>query len=280
MFGILEIDYIVGLFLVGFLIVYMIDAMYSHRRSKKTGLLKLSNFTRGNSKNIPDATNNLNNDQIQRQENFITHHEFPPALLKKVHRAYPHISSTDSSLILAGLREFFLICHTAKMTTVSMPSQVVDVAWHEFILSTRAYEEFCQKAFGRFLHHIPAEAMQGTEYASEGIKRTWALACKREGIDPKTPIRLPLLFALDAKLEIGDGYKYSLDCRQPGSYPYCAMHIGEPWLPTALDSSSSKNSASLSPVGTSCGGGCGGLFGGESSCSSGGGCGGGSCGGD
>jgi hypothetical protein len=81
-----------------------------------------------------------------------------------------------------------------------MPSQVVDVAWHAFILSTRTYEEFCQNAFGPFLHHMPAEAMQGAEYASEGIQRTWALACKREGIDPKAPTQLPLLFAIDAKI--------------------------------------------------------------------------------
>jgi hypothetical protein len=194
MFGILGIDYILGLVLLGFLIVFLVDTMYSHRSSERKGLSEVSNFTRKKPKNTTDVKDKLNNDQNQHQENFITTYEFPPALLKKVHRAYPHIPSIDSPLILAGLREFFLICHAAKMNTVSMPSQVVDVAWHEFILSTRAYEEFCQKAFGRFLHHMPAEAMQGKEYASEGIKRTWALACKQEGIDPKTPTRLPLLF--------------------------------------------------------------------------------------
>ena len=47
--------------------------------------------------------------------------------------------------------------------------------------------------------------MQGTEYASEGIKRTWALACKRDGMDSKAPTQLPLLFALDAKLGIDNG---------------------------------------------------------------------------
>ena len=255
--------------------------MYSHRSSERKGLSEVSNFTRKKPKSTTGVEDKLSNNQNKRQESFITTYEFPPTLLNKVHRAYPHnIHSKDSPLILTGLRDFFLICHDAEMMPVSMPSQVVDVAWHEFILSTRAYEEFCQNAFGRFLHHMPAEAMQGTEYASEGIKRTWALACKRDGIDPKAPTKLPLLFALDAKLEIENGYKYSLDCRQPGSYTYCAMHIGELWLPTTVNPPSSMRTDSLHPVGNSCGGGCGGLFGGGSSCSSGGGCSGGGCGGD
>jgi len=278
MTGILGIDYILGLVLLGFLIVFLVDAMYRHRSSGRKDHSEASNFTHKRSKNTIDVNDYLDKDQNQRQESFITTYDFPHALLKKVHRAYPHIPPIDSPLILTGLREFFLLCHEAEGNTVSMPSQVVDVAWHEFILSTRAYEEFCQNAFGRFLHHMPAEAMQGTEYASEGIKRTWALACKREGIDPKTPTRLPLLFSLDAKLEIGDGYKYSVDCRQPGSYPYCAMHIGELWLPTYSDSTIASYHDSGLHVGSGCGGMFDGWFGGGSGCSSGGGCSG-SCGG-
>ena len=61
-----------------------------------------------------------------------------------------------------------------------MPSQVVDDAWHTFILFTRNYELFCRKAFGRFLHHTPAEAMAGQTTATEGIKRTWRIACQLE----------------------------------------------------------------------------------------------------
>jgi len=278
MTGIVEIDYILGLFLLGFLIVFLVDAVYSHRGSEKKAHSVVSNFTHKRSKNTIDAKDYIVEDQKQRQENFISAYEFPPALLKKVHRAYPHIPPIDSPLILTGLREFFHICHEAAMKTVSMPSQVVDVAWHAFILSTRTYEEFCQNAFGPFLHHMPAEAMQGAEYASEGIQRTWALACKREGIDPKAPTQLPLLFAIDAKLEIGDGFKYSLDCRQPGSYPYCAMHIGEIWLPTYSDSTIASYHDSGLQVGSGCGGMFDGWFGGGSDCGTGGGCSG-SCGG-
>ncbi len=81
-----------------------------------------------------------------------------------------------------------------------MPSQVVDDAWHEFILSTRIYGDFCRRAFGYFLHHTPAEAMA-------------------------TPT-----FAIDGLLNIPGGFTYRLHCDRDtsgiGSGVYCASHIG------------------------------------------------------
>ena len=37
------------------------------------------------------------------------------------------------------------------------PSHRVDLAWHEFILCTRAYQAFCEARFGRMIHHDPGE---------------------------------------------------------------------------------------------------------------------------
>lgn len=36
---------------------------------------------------------------------------------------------------------------------VPMFSAVVDEVWHELILRTRSYSQFCQETLGRFLHH-------------------------------------------------------------------------------------------------------------------------------
>lgn len=36
-----------------------------------------------------------------------------------------------------------------------MPSHAVDEAWHGFILCTARYSAFCDRAYGRFLHHHP-----------------------------------------------------------------------------------------------------------------------------
>ncbi len=67
-----------------------------------------------------------------------------------------------------------------------MPSQVADDLWHEFILFTRAYKEFCHKAFGRFLHRTPAAVLKaGEKEGNTGLRREWWQTCKLEGIDPR-----------------------------------------------------------------------------------------------
>lgn len=192
---------------------------------------------------------------------FIDRYEFPRGIRERVRRRYPHLTDNDLDLVFSALREYFHLSRKAGRRKLAMPSQVVDVAWHEFILFTRNYEAFCAKALGRFLHHTPTEAMPSRTMASDGIKRTWQLACRRAGIDPLAATAVPLLFAIDGQLAIADGFRYSLNCTalaaagSPASY--CASHIG---------------------CGGGCGGGCSGSGcggGGDSGGDGGGGCGGG-----
>jgi hypothetical protein len=159
------------------------------------------------------------------QLSYIERYRFHPGIKQKLKNKHPTLTDDQLDLVLQGLRDYFHICNQAKRRMVSMPSQVVDDAWHEFILFTRLYELFCQKAFGRFLHHTPAVAMATPIRAHSGIKLAWRLACQKETINPKTPRKLPLLFAIDKKLVINDGFFYSLNCI-PGSNEYCASHIG------------------------------------------------------
>ncbi len=170
------------------------------------------------------------------REAFIEDFRFPDGVAQRVRKRYPHLTDEDMTLVFAGLRQYFQMARLARRRLLSMPSQVVDVAWHEFILFTRNYQVFCDKALGRFLHHTPAESMRGPQDAQEGIRRAWRLACGIENISPRTPPRLPLVFALDDKLRIPDGFRYSLNClaaaaatqavNSDGSVTYCASHIG------------------------------------------------------
>jgi hypothetical protein len=96
---------------------------------------------------------------------------------------------------------------------VGMPSKAVDTAWHEFILHTRAYAQWCDIAFGKLLHHTPAEALGTSTARNDGLRRAWVWACKEDGIPPNEALSLPLLFAIDAKLEIEGGYRYLANCR-------------------------------------------------------------------
>ena len=156
---------------------------------------------------------------------------FPSGLARKVRQTYPHLDERQVAMVLAGLRDYFRIAQSAGRQMVAMPSQAVDVAWHEFILFTRGYRAFCDRVIGRFLHHTPAEHMASGEAARQGLRRTWRHACRLEGIDPKTPDRLPRLFAIDALLAIPDGFRYDLDCAEKGGIAgaadsFCASGFG------------------------------------------------------
>ena len=181
---------------------------------------------------------------------------FDASIQRRVAETYPHLTPTQVKEVLEGLRDYFYcVLMIRGKGMLSMPSQAVDEAWHAFILSTKAYESFCQRAFGKFLHHHPAETMQTRTQATIGIKRTWNLACRHEQINPALPSRLPRLFALDAMLMIPSGFVYSLNCmaaNNPSDSSYCASDIG------GGCGGGSSCSGGDSSDGGGCGGGCGG----------------------
>ncbi len=207
----------------------------------------------------------------QQRLNYINRYFFHKAIRNKVLGKHPQLTSEQLDLVFKALRDYFHICYLANKKMVAMPSHVVDDAWHEFILSTRFYTQFCNKALGRFLHHTPTEAMSSPTYAQQGIKRAWRLACAKENLNPKHPEKLPLLFAIDGMLNIDNGYIYHLNCMDANNSNkndgYCASHIG-----CASGCSGDSGSDSSSGFGSSC---LGGETGGDSDSGCGGGCGGG-----
>ena len=56
------------------------------------------------------------------------------------------------AMVLEVVRFLCLAAGSARTLT---PSRAVDDAWHEFILCTRSYGEFCARHFGCMVHHHP-----------------------------------------------------------------------------------------------------------------------------
>jgi hypothetical protein len=201
---------------------------------------------------------------------YIRAYVFPNGLFEKLRKKQPHLSLKDCQLVGHALRQFFLTYLKSGFGYVSMPSQATDDLWHELILYTKGYKSFCDRAFGRFLHHSPAIVLSSKHQANQGLRRVWWHACAEENINPRKPTRLPLLFAIDAKLDIPDGFRYSTDCSglrkrgdagADGGVIYCGG-----------DFSSSDFDGTTDGFGDS--------LGGDASSDAGDGCGGGGCGGD
>lgn len=185
---------------------------------------------------------------------YIQNYTFKPIIKKRLLKTYPHLTQSDLDLVFKALREYFKLSLHSKNSLLAMPSQVVDVAWHEFILVTREYSKFCKEAFGKYLHHTPTEVMNSKQKAQKSIQRIWRLSCQREGINPLNPTALPLLFAIDGVLNIEDGYRYALNC-DPTKGEYCASHVA---CSSTQSSGSDAHDADSSGCSSGCGGGCGG----------------------
>lgn len=160
--------------------------------------------------------------------NFISAYQFPAALNDKLIEKYPHLSAANADEIIEGLRSYFHICNMAQEQgeNLAMPSQAVDSAWHEFILHTKLYDQFCGQAFGQFLHHNPAQGMTSQTQAQLAMKMTFNQACILFNLSTKSPHKLPPLFALDARLNIPQGFNYSLRCLHENDGSFCLSNIG------------------------------------------------------
>ncbi|WP_202424160.1 hypothetical protein [Duganella lactea] len=81
-----------------------------------------------------------------RREAYIRDFMLPVGLFDKLRATYLQLSLKDCQLVAQALRQFFLAHLKSGRQFVSMPSQVVDELWHEFILYTKNYEQFCKRA--------------------------------------------------------------------------------------------------------------------------------------
>ena len=210
-----------------------------------------------------------------RRAEFIRTYRWPAGLLARLEKHRPGLARKDSALVSRGLRQFFIAYLASGKRFVSMPSQVADDLWHEFILYTREYDAFCRRAFGEFLHHTPAVVLSEHRKSNEGLRRVWWYCCKYESIDPVNPTRLPLLFALDAKLNIPDGFVYHPRCEELSKSGTGVAYCGGDFASSSIDGGTDGFGDGGGHGGHGGHGDAGGGHGGDG----GGGCGGGGCGG-
>lgn len=105
---------------------------------------------------------------------FIRKYTFPSGLRFRLDQAHPSFSGEQIALMLEGLRAYFQLVVANPRARLGMPSKAVDSAWHEFILLTQNYADFCNKAFGKFLHHTPHNGNQKEE--RDALAQTYGLS--------------------------------------------------------------------------------------------------------
>ena len=75
-----------------------------------------------------------------------------PNLVHKISKSL-NLEEAEIAAALSELIKFLYL--TAYYNTSLSPSKRIDLMWHEFILFTHTYEQFCHFHFKRFIHHQP-----------------------------------------------------------------------------------------------------------------------------
>jgi hypothetical protein len=91
-------------------------------------------------------------DQFNDAGTLVLRHDAVVRRIAKEHR----VRRATASRWFEEMVRFLDLCHASPGAL--SPSKKVDKAWHEFLLFTREYEQFCRKRYGRFMHHDPYEA--------------------------------------------------------------------------------------------------------------------------
>jgi hypothetical protein len=66
------------------------------------------------------------------------------------------LEATDESVEDIGAELCQFLCDKSDVNGEMLsPTVIVDLVWHEFILHTEVYRDFCLKHFGKFIDHRP-----------------------------------------------------------------------------------------------------------------------------
>lgn len=84
------------------------------------------------------------------------------------------VTAEEMDEVEREFKRFMALNHLGK-GPIRMTSKKIDAFWHQFILFTRQYFDFCMLTFGHFIHHDP-----WTRETSNNLKTSSAANFERE----------------------------------------------------------------------------------------------------
>jgi hypothetical protein len=93
-----------------------------------------------------------------------------PFLIEKLLKERIVDTAESGEVLFSEVKKYLVLAHSGEKRIWDMYSVRVDEAWHQFILFTEQYSEFCHRFFGRYLHHRPSNAPEGMGAKTKGGK--------------------------------------------------------------------------------------------------------------
>lgn len=81
-----------------------------------------------------------------------------PFLIEKLLKERIVDTATEAELLFREVKRYIVLAYEDPSLVWRMHSLRVDEAWHQFILFTAQYVDYCQRFFGRYVHHAPSNA--------------------------------------------------------------------------------------------------------------------------
>jgi hypothetical protein len=81
-----------------------------------------------------------------------------PFVTEKLVKARVAQSAEEAEALFLEAKRYIVLAQSDDAKIWQMHSLRVDEAWHQFILFTAQYSAFCQRFFGRYIHHSPSNA--------------------------------------------------------------------------------------------------------------------------
>jgi len=81
-----------------------------------------------------------------------------PYLIEKLVKERIVETADEAEALFAEAKKYIVLVRCDGTHIWEMHSLRVDEAWHQFVLFTKQYTEFCERFFGRYVHHSPSNA--------------------------------------------------------------------------------------------------------------------------
>ena len=81
-----------------------------------------------------------------------------PYLIEKLVKDRIVDTADEGEALFAEAKKFLILSYVDSDVSWDMYSTRVDEAWHQFVLFTSQYVDFCHRYFGEYLHHNPSNA--------------------------------------------------------------------------------------------------------------------------
>ena len=96
-----------------------------------------------------------------------------PFLIEKLLKDHIVDTAEEGQALFAEVKKYIVLVRSDETTMWDMYSLRVDEAWHQFILFTREYIEYCQRFFGGYIPHSPSNAPKPATSEAERVPSTF-----------------------------------------------------------------------------------------------------------